>query len=281
MIMMYQELKGKTALVTGAGKKTGIGYAIAQKLAESGANVVLGDLVSNDQQSQPPVAANPEEMTALAEELSRRFDVKAVFVAVDVTSNASIKQMADTVKSRFESVQILCNNAGTVLGVPSAIHTYDEDAWLKTLDVNLNGVFRVSKAVVPLMMKTGGSVINIASRAAKVPPLFNGAYAVAKAGVVMLTKVMARELAGNGIRVNAVCPGVIATDFTRWRFELEAQVLNSTQEDRQAAMVQTIPMGRLGSASEVANMVAFLASDQSSYTTGQAINVTGGQLMEL
>lgn len=279
--MMYQELKGKTALVTGAGKKTGIGYAIAQKLAESGANVVLGDLVSNDQQSQPPVAANPEEMTALAEELSRRFDVKAVFVAVDVTSNASIKQMADTVKSRFESVQILCNNAGTVLGVPSAIHTYDEDAWLKTLDVNLNGVFRVSKAVVPLMMKTGGSVINIASRAAKVPPLFNGAYAVAKAGVVMLTKVMARELAGNGIRVNAVCPGVIATDFTRWRFELEAQVLNSTQEDRQAAMVQTIPMGRLGSASEVANMVAFLASDQSSYTTGQAINVTGGQLMEL
>lgn len=281
MIMMYQELKGKTALVTGAGKKTGIGYAIAQKLAESGANVVLGDLVSNDQQSRPPVAANPEEMTALAEELSRRFDVKAVFVAVDVTSNASIKQMADTVKSRFESVQILCNNAGTVLGVPSAIHTYDEDAWLKTLDVNLNGVFRVSKAVVPLMMKTGGSVINIASRAAKVPPLFNGAYAVAKAGVVMLTKVMARELAGNGIRVNAVCPGVIATDFTRWRFELEAQVLNSTQEDRQAAMVQTIPMGRLGSASEVANMVAFLASDQSSYTTGQAINVTGGQLMEL
>jgi len=279
--MMYQELKGKTALVTGAGKKTGIGYAIAQKLAESGANVVLGDLVSTDQQSQPPVAANPEEMTALTEELSRRFDVKAVFVAVDVTSNASIKQMADTVKSRFESIQILCNNAGTVLGVPSAIHTYDEDAWLKTLDVNLNGVFRVSKAVVPLMMKTGGSVINIASRAAKVPPLFNGAYAVAKAGVVMLTKVMARELAGNGIRVNAVCPGVIATDFTRWRFELEAQVLNSTQKDRQAAMVQTIPMGRLGSASEVANMVAFLASDQSSYTTGQAINVTGGQLMEL
>ena len=278
---MYQDLKGKTALVTGAGKKTGIGYAIAQKLAESGANVVITDLVKTDDGNQPLVSGNREEMIALAEGLSRQFNIRAAFVAVDVTRNSSIKQMADTVKSKFENVQILCNNAGTVLGVPSAVHTYDESAWLKTLDVNLNGVFRVSKIVLPLMMNTGGSVINIASRAAKVPPLFNGAYAVAKAGVVMLTKVMARELAGAGIRVNAVCPGVITTDFTRWRFDLEAQILNSTSEDRETEMLKTIPLGRLGAAEEVANMVAFLASGQSSYTTGQAINVTGGQLMEL
>jgi len=278
---MYSDLKGKTALVTGAGKKTGIGYAIAQKLADSGANVIIADLVKKDDGNPALVSGNHAEMITLTEALSRRYDVKAAFVAVDVSSNSSIKQMADEVSTQFETVQILCNNAGTVLGVPSAIHTYDEDAWLKTLDVNLNGVFRVSKAVIPLMMDTGGSVINIASRAAKVPPLFNGAYAVAKAGVVMLTKVMARELAGNGIRVNAVCPGVISTDFTRWRFDLEAQILNSTSEDREAEMVQTIPMGRLGSSEEVANLVAFLASNQSSYTTGQAINVTGGQLMEL
>jgi NAD(P)-dependent dehydrogenase (short-subunit alcohol dehydrogenase family) len=278
---MYLDLKGKTALVTGAGKKSGIGYAIAQKLADSGANVIIADMVKKDDGSQPLVSGNREEMIALTEELARRFDVKTAFAAVDVSKNSSIRQMADEVRSQFESVQILCNNAGTVLGVPSAIHTYDDDAWLKTLDVNLNGVFRVSKAVMPLMMDTGGSVINIASRAAKVPPLFNGAYAVAKAGVVMLTKVMARELAGNGIRVNAVCPGVITTDFTRWRFDLEAQILDSTSEEREAEMVQTIPMGRLGSSEEVANLVAFLASSQSSYTTGQAINVTGGQLMEL
>ena len=278
---MYQDLIGKTALVTGAGKKTGIGYAVAQKLAESGVNIVLSDLIKIDGGNQNLGSGSRQEMIALAEELSRQYDVKAMFVAVDVTQNPSIDQMLDTVGSQFDNIQILCNNAGTVLGVPSALHTYDEEAWLKTLDVNLNGVFRVSKAVIPLMMKTGGSVINIASRAAKVPPLFNGAYAVAKAGVVMLTKVMARELAGSSIRVNAVCPGVITTDFTRWRFELEAKVLNSTEDDREAEMVQSIPMGRLGIPAEVANLVAYLASNQSSYTTGQAINVTGGQLMEL
>jgi len=278
---MYQDLKGKNALVTGSGKKSGIGYAIAQKLAESGVNIIITDLLKMEDRDQQHISDNREEMTALAEDLARQFAIRALFVAVDVTDNTSIKQMVGLVKSRFENVQILCNNAGTVFGVPSAIHTYDDDAWFKTLDVNLNGVFRVSKAVIPLMIETGGCVINIASRAAKVPPLFNGAYAVAKAGIVMLTKVMARELAGSNIRVNAVCPGVITTDFTRWRFDLEARILNSTKEEREAEMVQTIPLGRLGSSEEVANLVAFLASSQSSYMTGQAINVTGGQLMEL
>jgi NAD(P)-dependent dehydrogenase (short-subunit alcohol dehydrogenase family) len=278
---MYSDLKGKTALVTGAGKKSGIGYAIAQKLAESGANIVIADLLEMENRNQPHASDNREEMAALAEDLAIRFEIEAIFVAVDVTDNASVRQMAGQIQSRFENVQILCNNAGTVFGVPSAIHTYDDEAWFKTLDVDLNGVFRISKAIIPLMIDTGGCVINIASRAAKVPPLFNGAYAVAKAGVVMLTKVMARELAGSNIRVNAVCPGVIATDFTRWRFDLEARILNSTTEDREREMIRTIPLGRLGSSAEVANLVAFLASSQSSYMTGQAINVTGGQLMEL
>ena len=104
------------------------------------------------------------KMIALTDDLSRRFGTKATFIAVDVTSTSSIRQLAEKIQSQFEGVQILCNNAGTVLGVPSAIHTYDTDAWHKTLDVNLNGVFQVSKVIVPLMMKSGGSVINIASR---------------------------------------------------------------------------------------------------------------------
>jgi NAD(P)-dependent dehydrogenase (short-subunit alcohol dehydrogenase family) len=278
---MYEDLRGKTALITGAGKETGIGYAIATIFAQCGVNVIISDLVQTEDVENPLISSNRDEMARLAENLTRQFEIKAISVDVDVTRNASIKQMVDTIAAQFDELQILCNNAGTVLGVPNAIHTYDETAWMKTIDVNLNGVFRVSKAAVPLMINTGGSIINIASRAAKVPPLFNGAYAVSKAGVVMLTKVMARELAGNGIRVNAVCPGVITTAFTKWRFNLEAQVLNSTEEERQMEMIKTIPLGRLGSSQEVANLVAFLASNQSSYMTGQAINVTGGQLMEL
>jgi len=278
---MYKDLKGKTALVTGAGKKKGIGYAIARKMAESGANLVIADLANTKDGDNPLTTGMRDEMLNLVDELAAEFEIQALFVDVDVTCSTSVSQMVDAVRSKFEHIHILCNNAGTVLGVPNAVHTYDEDAWMKTMDVNLHGVFRVSKAVVPLMMDVGGTIINIASRAAKVPPLFNGAYAVAKAGVVMLTKVMAREVAGSGIRVNAVCPGVITTDFTQWRFELEAQILDSTVEDRQAEMVQTIPLGRLGTSEEVANLVAFLASGQSSYLTGQAINVTGGQLMEL
>ena len=123
--------------------------------------------------------------------------------------------------------------------------------------------------------------INSASQAAKKPPLFNGAYAAAKAGVLMLTKVMAIELAGANIRVNAICPGVIMTDFTRWRFDLEAKFLNTTAAERMQIKSKEIPLGRLGTVEEVANLVAFLASEQSSYITGQALNITGGQTTEI
>ena len=278
---MTFDLKGGTAVVTGSGKKSGIGYGIVRKLAACGANVVIADLIGKETRQNDPAADNMDDMTGLARDLEKEFKIKALPAELDVTLSDSIARMADEVQKQFGHINILCNNAGTVFGVPNAIHTYDEGAWLKTIDVNLNGVFRVSKALVPLMMDSGGCIVNVASRAAKVPPLFNGAYAVAKAGVIMLTKVMAKELAGAGIRVNAICPGVIQTDFTDWRFKLEADILDSTVEEREAEMLKTIPMGRLGTSAEVANLVAFLASGQSSYITGQAINITGGQLMEI
>jgi NAD(P)-dependent dehydrogenase (short-subunit alcohol dehydrogenase family) len=278
---MYKDLKGKVALVTGSGKKSGIGYAIARKLAACEADVIIADLGNRHTADSDLKKGALAAMKQIARELADEFGVRTLWIELDVTRNSSINQMVDKIKNKFSSLDILCNNAGAVFGVPNAVHTYDEKAWLKTIDVNLHGVFRVSRAILPLMMVKGGSIINVASRAAKVPPLFNGAYAVSKAGVVMLSKVMAKELAGNGVRVNALCPGVIDTDLTKWRFDLEAKILNSSIETRQAEILKTIPLGRLGQAEEVANLTAFLASGDSSYITGQAINITGGQLMEL
>jgi NAD(P)-dependent dehydrogenase (short-subunit alcohol dehydrogenase family) len=279
---MYPDLKGKTAIVTGAGKRTGIGYAIARKLASCGADVVIADLGAAPGKDMQVSAGSWEEMRSIASELADAFGVKALAAGLDVTSGESVAGMIEEVKGLTGRADVLCNNAGASFGVPNAVHTYDEAAWMKTIDVNLHGVFRVSRAVVPLMAAGGGgSIVNTASRAGKFPPLFNGAYAVAKAGVIMLTKVMARELAGNKIRVNALCPGQIGTDLEKWRFGLEAQFYNCTVEDREQAMCASIPLGRIGSPAEVASLAAFLASEESSYITGQAVNVTGGQLMEL
>jgi NAD(P)-dependent dehydrogenase (short-subunit alcohol dehydrogenase family) len=278
---MYSDLKAKTALVTGSGKRTGIGFAIAEKLASCGANIIIADLGALTCEDAQVKTATWGEMYSIAEELTERFGVKSLAVNLDVTRNDSIGQMIREIGAGFDRIDILCNNAGASFGVPNAVHSYDEAAWMKTIDVNLHGVFRVSRAVIPPMQIKGGAIINTASRAGKVPPLFNGAYAVAKAGVIMMTKVMAKELAGSHIRVNAICPGQIRTDLEAWRFGLEAQFYNSTVEDREREMCTTIPLGHIGSPQEVAALVAFLASSESSYITGQAINVTGGQLMEL
>lgn len=278
---MLQDIHGKTALVTGAGKRSGIGFAIAQKLASLGAQVILSDLENSQQGSGEVTTGTLEEMKELAQELNNRYTVQTLAVPVNVIDNSSILAMVELIKGRYDRVDILCNNAGASFGVPNTVQHYEESAWMKTIDVNLHGVFRVSRAILPLMTGKSGSIINTASRAGKVPPLFNGAYAVAKAGLIMLTKVMARELAGSGIRVNAVCPGQIQTDLEKWRFGLEAQFFGSTPEEREQEMCRTIPLGRIGTTEEVANLVAFLASEASSYMTGQAVNITGGQLMEL
>jgi NAD(P)-dependent dehydrogenase (short-subunit alcohol dehydrogenase family) len=278
---MLQDLSGKTALVTGAGKRSGIGFAIARKLASLGTQVILADLGTVQQESAQIRTGTLEEMEELARELNDQFTVQTLALPVNVTDNHSILAMVKMIKDRYSKIDILCNNAGASFGVPNTVQHYEESAWIKTIDVNLHGVFRVSRAILPLMTGKSGSIINTSSRAGKTPPLFNGAYAVAKAGLIMLTKVMAKELAGSGIRVNAICPGQIQTDLEKWRFELEAQFFGSTPEEREKEMCLTIPLGRLGSAEEVANLVAFLASDASSYMTGQAVNITGGQLMEL
>lgn len=278
---MYKDLKGKTAVVTGSGKKTGIGYAIAEKLASCGCNIVIADLGVAPDPAESLKSATSEEMNAIAADLSKTYGVKTLAIAVDVTDNQDINAMVEEIKGKFARVDILCNNAGASFGVPNTVMGYDEAAWIKTIEVNLFSVFRMSRAVMPLMAGKPAVIINTASRAGKVPPIFNSAYAVAKAGVIMLTKTMAKEMGGSGIRVNAICPGQIATDLERWRFGLEASVLGTTVEHQENEMCKTIPLCYIGHPGEAADLVVFLASDASRYITGQAINIDGGQCMEL
>ncbi len=278
---MFDDLNGKTAIVTGAGKRTGIGFGIAKELASCGVNIVVADMGKLGKGESAIPLGTENEMAAVVSSLSDSFGVKSMAVQVDVTSSESVTSMVSRIKESFERVDILCNNAGASFGVPNSILSYNEEDWIKTVDVNLFGVFRISKAVIPLMLGKPSVIINTASRAGKVPPLFNSAYAVAKAGVIMLTKTMAKELAGVGIRVNAICPGQIMTDLEKWRFGLEAKFFNTTIEERQKEMCKTIPLGYIGNITDTGKLVAFLASDESRYITGQAINVDGGQCMEL
>jgi len=278
---MYEDLQGKTAIVTGSGKKTGIGYGIANKLASNGCHVVIADLGKAPAPEAALKTATSEEMEAIAGELAAAHGVKTLAVAIDVTDGPSIAAMVETVKGAFGHIDILCNNAGASFGVPNTVLGYDEGAWIRTVDVNLFSVFRVSRAVIPLMTGKPAAIVNTASRAGKVPPIFNSAYAVAKAGVIMLTKTMAKELGGMGVRVNAICPGQIQTDLEKWRFGLEASFLGTTIEIQEREMCKTIPLGFIGLPADAAELVAYLASDASRYITGQAINLDGGQCMEL
>ena len=278
---MHEDLKGKTALITGAGKKTGIGYAVAERLASLGCHVVIADLGRPQVPENPVRTGTSEEMNAIAAELAERFGGKVSTVDMDVTSPSSVGRMAVVLRERCGHIHILVNNAGASFGVPADILSYDEAAWIRTVDVCLFSVFRVSRAILPLMLGEPGAIVNTASRAGKVPPLFNSAYAAAKAGVIMLTKTMAKELAPRGIRVNAICQGQIRTDLEQWRFGLEASFFGSTVEQREQEMCKTIPLGRIGDTGDVGRLVAFLASESSGYMTGQAINLDGGQCMEL
>jgi NAD(P)-dependent dehydrogenase (short-subunit alcohol dehydrogenase family) len=275
-------LEGRVALVTGASKPTGIGAAIALRFAREGADVVIADR-GRDLEDFPGYCriGNTDEMNELAEEL-KKAGVKALAHPVDVTDPEQIAELSGAVERNFGRLNILVNNAGASPG-PNAIEALDEKAWMTTLDINLHGTFRVTRALLPLLKEggQGGSIINTASRAGKVPRAYMASYCVAKAGVIMLTRVMAIEFAKLGIRCNCICPGQIDTELGRWGWRLQAFADGRTLEQGMDNLKKGIPAGRVGTPEEVADLVAFLASDESSYITGQAINITGGQLMEL
>ena len=269
---MYQDLKGKTALITGASLPSGIGFAIAKAFAKSGMSIVLADLPSSSPGGQ-------RSIDACCVLLEKEYGVKAIAVDLDVTSPDDIAGAVNTVSELMSPLHALVNNAGMNLGA-TLMGDYNPEHWRKVLEVNLFGPFHMIQAFLPLMIR-GSCIVNVASRAGKRPLPTCSAYSTSKAGLIMLTKCLAVEYAARGIRANAICPGQILTNMNMRRFEREGKTLGITAEEAMSKTLSTVPMGRIGTPEEVGQVAAFLVSEQSSYMTGQAINVTGGQLMEL
>jgi len=276
------ELDNRVTLITGAGKKSGIGFAIARAFAGEGAHIILADLCQDLEGFDPYYRLSRwEELQQLAHEISTA-GVRSLAIKVDVTDETSVKAMGQSVEEGFGRLDILVNNAG-VAPSPNLIQAMAPLAWKKTFEVNVHGTFLVSQAVIPLMVRSGpgGAILNMASKAGKIPRAFVGAYCSAKAAVIMMSRVMALELAPQGIRVNALCPGQIETDMERWSWEYEAKALGKALEQVKAEKIKTIPLGRVGRPEDVAEVALFLASSRSAFMTGQAINVTGGQAVQI
>lgn len=245
-------LTGKVALVTGASR--GIGRAIALRLAKEGAKIVVNYAASS---------AAAEETAAAVTELGS----EALLVKADVSDSAAVESMIGQAAEKFGKLDILVNNAGiTRDGLLARMKDEDFAAVLKT---NLNGVFYCTKAAAKIMMKQrSGRIVNLTSVVGLMGNAGQANYAAAKAGVIGFSKSVAKELASRGITVNMVAPGFIGTDMTA--------VLSDKVKD---AMVEAIPLKRMGAPEDVANAVLFLVSDEASYITGQVINVDGGMVM--
>jgi NAD(P)-dependent dehydrogenase (short-subunit alcohol dehydrogenase family) len=244
--------EGRVALVTGASR--GIGAAIAEKLAAGGAQVVLS-------------SRKQEDLDAEAERINAEHPGRATAIAAHAGHPDELERLVNDTMRRCGRIDILVNNAATNPHF-GAVLDADLGLWDKTFEVNLRGVFALTKAVVNAHMeRSGGSIVNVASVGGITPAFGLGIYNVTKAGLIMLTKQLAKELGGRGIRVNAVAPGVVKTRF--------AQVLTDTPEIRDRVLERN-PLKRFGTTQEVANAVAFLASDEASYITGEVLVIDGG-----
>jgi NAD(P)-dependent dehydrogenase (short-subunit alcohol dehydrogenase family) len=270
---MYSDLKGKTALITGASLTTGIGFGIARSLAENGMDIILSDLPCEG------YSIGKRPIDQCCDLLKHEYGVKALALEMDVTIPHDVDKAVSTTKNFCSTLHALINNAGANMG-PTRVGDYDPALWFKVLDINLMGPFRLIQAFLPLMI-TGSSIVNIASRAGKRPLPTCSAYSTSKAGLIMLTKCVAVEYAAMGIRANALCPGQILTEMNLRRYTREAAAHQTTREDIMAKAIATVPMGRSGTPEDVGRTAAFLVSEASGYITGQALNVTGGQIMEL
>ncbi|HHV29312.1 3-oxoacyl-[acyl-carrier-protein] reductase [Acetivibrio mesophilus] len=246
------QLKGKTAIITGAGR--GIGKAIALKLGNMGANIVLNGTPASDS-----VDATAEEFKAAG--------INVVITKGDVSNPEDVENMVKTAVDTFGRVDILVNNAGITRDM--LMLKMSEKDWDDVLDINLKGAFLCTKAVSKIMLKQkSGKIINITSVAGVMGNAGQANYSASKAGLIGLTKSTAKEFASKGICCNAVAPGIIITSMT--------DVLPDKVKEN---YLNNIPLKRFGTPEEVANVIGFLASDDSNYITGQVINIDGGLVM--
>ncbi|MEW5785846.1 MAG: 3-oxoacyl-ACP reductase family protein [Bacillota bacterium] len=274
-----KRLAGKVALITGAGRVQGIGFACADRLAREGATVVVADLPGCAAGTSGNTGGTEGELAEIARRISLH-GVSAMPLCLDVADPESVQKAVQLIKRELGRIDILVNNAGVSPG-PAPLTQFDLANWEKTLRVNLTGTFLCSREVVPVMIDggEGGKIINMSSRAARSGAIWMHAYSAAKAGVLGLTRSMALELGPFNICVNALCPGDIVTELKLWGWQMEAQVKGKTVAEIQDEVTQNTPLRRLGAPEDVAAIVAFLASPDSDYLTGEVINVTGGNNM--
>jgi NAD(P)-dependent dehydrogenase (short-subunit alcohol dehydrogenase family) len=271
-------LEKKVAVITGAGRRKGIGEAIVYRLAEEGCRLVLSDLgVAKGAQFAADHIGARSEMEEIADH-ARHLGAEVLTLTCDVRSPADVENLFKNAVAHFGRVDILVNNAG-IGYIMEAFTEFKTESWDAVLDVNLKGAFLCAQQAAKHMIaqKSGGSIINIASQAAKSGFPFAAAYTASKHGLIGLTRSNAVELGAHGIRVNAVCPNHITTGLGHWQNKFFSDKLGLDYETYLQAIVDKNPLKRTGVVEDIAKAVAFLASEQASYITGEAMNVSGGE----
>jgi NAD(P)-dependent dehydrogenase (short-subunit alcohol dehydrogenase family) len=265
-------LEGKVAVVTGAGRMRSIGRPIAVELARVGCDIVLtGTGRSPDRYPDDEKDAGWRDIDSVADEV-RALGRRALAVVSDVSDSAAVDELASRVVAEFGRVDIVVNNAGAARGADRVpVIDLAPELWRTVIDVNLNGTFYMSHTFGRLLVEQGrgGSIVNISSIGGKWMPARAAAYAASKAGIHAMTAAMAQEVGPSGVRVNAVCPGIIDT----YRMD------DIPRGERWEELIATrVPLGRAGTGEDIAWMVVYLCSDQGSWITGQFYTVDGGTL---